>query len=74
MGSAMAANLVSAGVRVHGFDVLATQYAAYQAYANIQAVRGNAELSQVFMKKAEDVKALAMGSWWSEKDGACSVR
>ena len=51
-----------------GFDVIQTQYAAYQAYANLQAVRGNAELYYKFMHKAGEVKALAEKSWWDEKD------
>lgn len=53
---------------VVGFDVIATQYAAYQAYANLQAVRGNAELYQTFMDKAAAVKALAEKSWWDEQN------
>jgi hypothetical protein len=59
---------------VIGFDVIATQYAAYRAYANIQAVRGNTDLAETFAKKAEDVKALAMKSWWSAKDNAFYAR
>jgi hypothetical protein len=53
---------------VLGFDVLATQYAAYVAYANIQEVRGNVEQAQKFQKKAADLKEFLYKTWWNEKD------
>jgi hypothetical protein len=53
---------------VLGFDVLATQHAAYLAYAHLQEIRGNAELAQTFLKKAADVKELVTKTWWNEKD------
>lgn len=52
---------------VLGFDVLATQHAAYLAYAHIQEIHGNAERAQEFLKKAADVKELVTKTWWNEK-------
>ncbi|MGO9257928.1 MAG: hypothetical protein ACLQU1_16685 [Bryobacteraceae bacterium] len=51
-----------------GNDVLATQFAAYLAYARIQETRGNAELAHAYLKKAEDVRTLVNARWWNEKD------
>jgi hypothetical protein len=51
-----------------GSDVLATQYAAYVAYARIQETRGNAELARAYLKKAEDLRNLVNTKWWDEKD------
>jgi hypothetical protein len=59
---------------VLGFDLLATQYAAYQAYAHIQEVRQNDELAQTFLQKAADVKTLATNTWWNEKEQAFYAR
>ena len=53
---------------VLGFDMLATQYAAYLAYAHIQEVRRNGELALTYMKKADEVKNLATTTWWNEKE------
>src|SRR6185369_2191196 len=53
---------------VLGFDVLATQYAAYLAYAHFQEVYGNAERAQEFLKKAAEVKELVTKTWWNEKN------
>lgn len=47
-----------------GLDLLATQYAAYQAYAHLQTSRGETETARAFAKKAADVRALANGAWW----------
>ncbi len=52
---------------VLGVDLLATQYVAYQAYAFIQGVLGNANAAQTYLKKAADVKALVNDAWWDEK-------
>jgi hypothetical protein len=54
---------------VLGSDVVATQYAAYMAYAYIQQFRGNDELAQTFLKKAAGVRALVNNTWWNEKEG-----
>lgn len=51
---------------VLGVDLLASQYAAYLAYANIREVRGNAEVSREYRKKALDVKLLINSTWWNE--------
>jgi hypothetical protein len=53
---------------VLGFDVLATQYAAYLAHAHIQEVLGNAERAQTFLAKAAAVKDLVTKTWWDEKN------
>jgi hypothetical protein len=53
---------------VLGADVLATQYAAYLAYARIQEFRGNADLARTYLKKAADVKTFINSTWWNEKE------
>jgi hypothetical protein len=53
---------------VLGFDVLATQHAAYLAYAHFQEVRGNAQLAQEFLKRASEVNDLVTKTWRNEKD------
>ena len=53
-----------------GFDVMATQRAAYLAYAHIQQVRQNAELAEAYLKKAADVENLIKSAWWN-KTGQC---
>jgi hypothetical protein len=53
---------------VLGADVLATQYAAYLAYARIQEFRGDADLAQIYLKKAAAVKTLLNSTWWNEAD------
>lgn len=55
--------------RLHAWQrCLATQYAAYLAYARIQEIRGNAELARAYLKKADDVRALVNTKWWNEKE------
>ncbi len=51
-----------------GGDVLATQYAAYLAYAYIQEARRNVELARQYQKKALDVRALLNTTWWNARD------
>ena len=53
---------------VLGVDLLATQYAAYLAYAHIEEVRGNEELARTYLQKAAEVKALVNTAWWNEKE------
>jgi len=53
---------------VLGGDTLATQYAAYLAYAYIQEVRRNPEPARLYGKKAADLRALLNGAWWNEKE------
>ncbi|HTP36595.1 MAG TPA: hypothetical protein VMJ75_30675 [Candidatus Acidoferrales bacterium] len=57
-----------------GGDVLATQYAAYMAYAHIQEVRGNADLARSYLKKAADVRSLVNTTWWNEKEQSFYLR
>jgi hypothetical protein len=52
-----------------GLDLLAAQYSAYRAYARIQELRGSHESGRRYSKKAEDVRALANGRWWSQSTG-----
>jgi hypothetical protein len=49
---------------VLGLDLLATQYAAYRAYAGIEAALGNDQLAQTYVDRAGAVKALINESWW----------
>jgi hypothetical protein len=49
---------------VLGVDLLATQYAAYRAYASIQKAQGNNQLAQTYVEKAAGVKALINNGWW----------
>jgi hypothetical protein len=49
-----------------GVDVLATQYAAYLAYAYLSEARGNAERGSLFRSKAAAVRALVNTRWWNE--------
>jgi hypothetical protein len=51
-----------------GVDVLATQYAAYVAYARIHEVRGEAEPAAAMLQRAADVKALVNTTWWNESE------
>ena len=50
-----------------GVDLLATQYAAYNSYAFLQAVRGDAEAARIFYANAAQVKALVNDKWWDDK-------
>jgi hypothetical protein len=49
-----------------GFDVLATQRAAYLAYAHLQAARFDAEATAEFLQKAKQVEDLLLSSWWNK--------
>jgi hypothetical protein len=51
---------------VLGIDLLATQYAGYLAYAQIQELRGNEESARTFLEKARLVKKLINTTWWNE--------
>jgi hypothetical protein len=53
---------------VLGADVLATQYDAYVAYAQIQEVLGNGERARTFLNKAVEVRALVNNTWWDEAE------
>jgi hypothetical protein len=54
---------------VLGVDVLATQYAAYVAYARLQEIRGLAEPAREALEKAAAVKTLVNTTWWNEAGG-----
>lgn len=51
---------------VLGVDLLATQYAAYLAYARIQELRGNEETARTFLEKARLLKTLINTTWWND--------
>jgi len=51
-----------------GADILATQYAAYTAYAHIQDILGKVETARTYFKKAADVRSLVNTTWWNEKE------
>jgi hypothetical protein len=51
---------------VMGVDLLATQYAAYRAYAAIQALRGNFEAAQSYAARAASVKDFINSRWWDD--------
>ncbi|HEY6273747.1 MAG TPA: hypothetical protein VIX19_17345, partial [Terriglobales bacterium] len=51
---------------VLGADLLATEYAAYRAYAQIQVVRENTGLATACLNKAASVKRLVNETWWNE--------
>ncbi|GLH72256.1 hypothetical protein GETHLI_07580 [Geothrix limicola] len=50
-------------------DLLGTQYAAYQAYAQIQDLRGSHDRARQFRKKATGVRALVNTTWWNPQGG-----
>jgi hypothetical protein len=52
---------------VVGVDLLAAQYAAYRAYASIQALRENFGAAQAYAKKAASVRNFINGTWWDDK-------
>src|SRR6185369_7533178 len=48
-----------------GFDVLATERAAFLAYAHLQQARFNEELSSNYLQKAAAVENLLTNTWWN---------
>jgi hypothetical protein len=54
---------------VLGVDLLATQYAGYRSYATIQAIRGDDDTAQMYLKSASDVKGLINRAWWNPAGG-----
>jgi hypothetical protein len=57
-----------------GFDVLATQRAAYLAYAQIEGARQNATAADEYLKKAADVEKLIRTAWWNQAGGCFYAR
>lgn len=47
-----------------GIDLLAAQYAAYRAFAAIQAIRGDLKRFDTYEERAAGVKALVNTAWW----------
>jgi len=54
---------------VLGVDLLATQYAGYRSYAIIQAIRGDDDTAQMYLRIASDVKGLINRAWWNPDAG-----
>ena len=54
---------------VAALDLLATEYAGFQAYARIQEARGDFTAARTWLAKAADVKALVNGRWWDDATG-----
>lgn len=52
-----------------GIDLLATQYAAYRAYAAIQSIRGNGQAAQRSLENAAKMKRLINTTWWNAAGG-----
>lgn len=48
-----------------GIDLLATQYAAFRAYAAIQAIRGNSKVARDALRTAGEIKTLINTKWWN---------
>ncbi|HTV48729.1 MAG TPA: hypothetical protein VMG59_09830 [Phycisphaerae bacterium] len=53
---------------VCGIDLLASQYAAYHAYAYFAAIRGDEQVAAEFTDKADAVRNLINTTWWDAKD------
>jgi hypothetical protein len=52
-----------------GIDLLATQYAAYRAYAAIQSIRGNRQAARHSLQTAAQMKSLINTVWWNSSQG-----
>jgi hypothetical protein len=52
-----------------GIDLLATQYAAFRAYAAIEAIRGNKPAAQLSLQTAARMKSLINTEWWNASQG-----
>ena len=52
-----------------GVDLLATQYAAYRAYAAIKAIRGDTQAAQLSWRNALQMKSLINTVWWNSSEG-----
>ena len=52
-----------------GIDLLATQYAAYRAYAAMEGIRGNEQAAQLSLQTAGQMKSLINTEWWNASQG-----
>jgi hypothetical protein len=52
-----------------GIDLLATQYAAFRAYAAIQAIRGNSRSARHALETGSQIKLLINTVWWNAAQG-----
>ena len=51
-----------------GADLLAAQFASFQAYANIQEKIGDIQEKTNFLNKADDVKYFFNDVWWNNEE------
>lgn len=51
-----------------GIDLLATQYAAFRAYADIQWIREERQSAKSAQRTALEIKNLINGAWWNSAD------
>jgi hypothetical protein len=51
---------------VAGVDLLASEYAGFQAYSHVQQLRGNAAGAREYRQKALEVKKLVNEGWWNQ--------
>ena len=52
-----------------GVDLLAAQYAGYRSFAAIQAMRGDKQAAQTYLRSASEVKSLVNSKWWNPAGG-----
>jgi len=51
-----------------GGDLVAAEFAAFQAYARIQELRGNSSVAAEYQRKADLLRAQYNGKWWDAKN------
>jgi len=54
---------------VAGVDLLASEYAAFRDYSQIQGLRGNFDAALAYANKARSVQEFVNTKWWDQKDG-----
>jgi len=52
-----------------GVDLLAAQYVGYRSFAAIQAIRGDRESAETYLRSAAEVKSLVNSKWWNPSGG-----
>jgi hypothetical protein len=55
-------------------ELLATQYAAYTAYAYFQEFNGRSDKARAFVQRAAAVRQLVDSTWWNEADRSFYAR
>jgi hypothetical protein len=51
-----------------GGDLVAAEFAAFQAYARIEELRGNPDAAAEYQRKAGALRALYNGKWWDARN------